>query len=74
MNAEHTADIAKGIPPATVATLSIFGVSIPDYIQYGTVVYITCVCIQMLYRGTQWLLNRIAKYRAERGSSGTDAG
>lgn len=67
---DHIVEIAKGVPPATVATLSIFGVSIPDYIQYATVFYITCVCIQMIYKGVRWGREWLAKRKDDNDQYG----
>jgi hypothetical protein len=55
---EHGADIAKGVPPTIVATMSVFGISIPDAVQVLTLVYVACLCVQMAYRGWRWWKTR----------------
>lgn len=56
MNAEYATDVAKGVPPATVATLSVFGVTIPEAIQFLTLIYCVGLCIQMLYKAWRWVV------------------
>ena len=59
MLAEHATDVAKAAPPTVVATLSFFGVSIPDVIQVLTLLYVAGLCAQMLYKFYGWLRARL---------------
>ena len=53
-------EAAKIAPPATVATLSAIGVTIPDLIQVFTLIYIVGMCIQLGYRAWRWIKSRRA--------------
>lgn len=60
---DHVVEIAKGTPPVTVAALSFFGVSIPDVIQFLTLIWTIGLVVQMGYKFYRWL----AAWRKARG-------
>jgi hypothetical protein len=52
---DHAIEIAKGAPPVTVAALSFFGVSVPDAIQFLTLLWTAGLVVQMTYRFYRFL-------------------
>jgi hypothetical protein len=52
---DHAVEIVKGTPPVTVAALSFFGVSIPEVIQFLTLIYCVGIVVQQGYRLTKWI-------------------
>ena len=52
---DHVVEIAKGTPPVTVAALSFFGVSVPDAIQFLTLLWTVGLVVQMGYKFYRFL-------------------
>lgn len=53
------ANIAKATPPATVTALELSHVPVPELIQIGTLVYVTCLCVQMGYKGVCFVRSKL---------------
>lgn len=52
----------KTVPPAAVAAANTFGMSVPDFINYLTVIWLSCLIIAQLWKSGvkvhEWRLRR----------------
>lgn len=55
---EFAIDMAKGVPPATVAVLTVFGVSISDAVQAVMFIWALTLVVQKAWQFVRWLRRR----------------
>lgn len=65
---DHAIEIVKGAPPVTVAALSFFGVSVPDVIQFLTLIWTLGLVVQMGYKFCRFVSGWLARRKAHAGS------
>ena len=64
----HLQDTAKVAPPAVVAALSHFGITVPETIQFFTLIYAIGLVVQQGYRFFRFVSGWLERRKARAGS------
>lgn len=57
---EHARDAVKASPVVAVVSSWLAGISIEQWVQVATLIYVICLAVEKLYKGYLWLKARRA--------------